>query len=86
VGERLADTDPLAASRLVETFIDDLSTWYLRLSRKRFSRNPDPADRAAAFATLHGVLVALAQVMAPTLPFLTDSIYRNLAADGEANE
>ena len=37
----------------ISTFIDDLSTWYLRLSRKRFSRNDDAADRAAAFATLH---------------------------------
>jgi len=83
VGERLADTDPLAATRLIEAFIDDLSTWYLRLSRKRFSRNADAGDRGAAFATLHGVLVALAQVMAPVLPFLTDAMYRNLVgADG----
>jgi len=83
VGERLADTDPLAATRLIETFIDDLSTWYLRLSRKRFSRNPDAPDRDAAFGTLHTVLIALAQVMAPVLPFLTEAMYRNLAGEGE---
>ena len=44
------------------TFIDDLSTWYLRLSRKRFSRNDDAADRDAAFATLHAALVALGRI------------------------
>jgi isoleucyl-tRNA synthetase len=82
VEERLADTDAYAASRLVETFIDDLSTWYLRLSRKRFSRNPDAADRDRAFATLHEVLIALSQVTAPILPFLTEEMYRNLVGDG----
>src|SRR5262249_18712503 len=81
VEDRLADTDPYGASRLLETFIDDLSTWYLRLSRKRFSRNPDAADRDAAFATLQGVVVALAQVLAPILPFLTEAMFRNLASD-----
>ncbi|HEY2916650.1 MAG TPA: class I tRNA ligase family protein, partial [Candidatus Limnocylindrales bacterium] len=81
VEERLEDTDPQAASRLLETFIDDLSTWYLRLSRKRFSRNPDLADRDAAFQTLHAVLVGLAQLLAPILPFLAEDVFRNLASD-----
>jgi isoleucyl-tRNA synthetase len=81
VGDRLADTDAVVASRAISTYIDDLSTWYLRLSRKRFSRNDDAADRAAAFATLHGALLALARFAAPILPFLTDSMYGNLAAD-----
>jgi isoleucyl-tRNA synthetase len=88
VEELLQDTDPLAATRLIDAFIDDLSTWYLRLSRKRFSRNPDAADRATAFATLHGVLVALTQVLAPILPFLTEAMYRNLTdadADGSVH-
>jgi isoleucyl-tRNA synthetase len=79
VGERLADYDAVAATRVIETFIDDLSTWYLRLSRRRFSRNPDAADRAAAFATLRAALMGLSQVLAPILPFLADSMYENLA-------
>jgi isoleucyl-tRNA synthetase len=83
VGDRLADTDALGAARAISTFIDDLSTWYLRLSRKRFSRNDDAADRAAAFATLHGALMSLSRIAAPLLPFLTHSIYANLAADLE---
>jgi isoleucyl-tRNA synthetase len=77
-GERLADFDALGATRLIDTFIEDLSTWYVRLSRRRFSRNPDEADRAAAFATLHAALGALARVLAPILPFLSESIHRNL--------
>ena len=78
VGDRLADVDAAAAAKAISTFIDDLSTWYLRLSRKRFSRNDDAADRSTAFATLHGALLALARFAAPILPFLTEAIYGNL--------
>jgi isoleucyl-tRNA synthetase len=77
-GTRLADYDALGASRRISTFIDDLSTWYLRLSRKRFSRNDDAADRAAAFATFHTALVSVARILAPLLPFLSESMYENL--------
>ncbi|HET9344960.1 MAG TPA: class I tRNA ligase family protein [Candidatus Limnocylindrales bacterium] len=77
-GGRLADYDALAAARRISTFIDDLSTWYLRLSRKRFSRNDDGADRAAAFATFHTALVTVARVLAPLLPFVSETIYENL--------
>ena len=80
VGDRLADTDAVAASRAISAFIDDLSTWYLRLSRRRFSRNVDTADRGAAFATLHAVLLGLSRIAAPILPFLTEAIHGNLAA------
>jgi isoleucyl-tRNA synthetase len=85
-GARLADYDALGASRRISTFIDDLSTWYLRLSRRRFSRNDDAAERAAAFATLHTALVSVARVLAPLLPFLSDAIYTNLvvAVDTQA--
>jgi isoleucyl-tRNA synthetase len=81
VGDRLADTDAAGASRAISTYIDDLSTWYLRLSRKRFSRNDDAADRDAAFSTLHGALLSLTRFAAPILPFLTDAMHANLAAD-----
>ena len=80
VEDRLRDYDAHDAARLVSTFIDDLSTWYLRRSRRRFSHADDPADRAAAFATLHAALVSLARVVAPTLPFVSEAIYQNLVA------
>jgi isoleucyl-tRNA synthetase len=77
-GARMADYDALGATRRISTFMDDLSTWYLRLSRKRFSRNADVTDRDAAFATLHEALVILSRVLAPLLPFLAESMYGNL--------
>ncbi len=76
----LRDYDAEAATRVLDAYIDDLSTWYLRLSRRRMSRGSG-ADRDSAFATLHQALVALARTVAPILPFLSDSIYRNLVAD-----
>jgi isoleucyl-tRNA synthetase len=80
VHERMADVDVLGATRLLGIFIDDLSTWYLRLSRRRFSRAAGGAERDAAFATLHTALVALARTMAPILPFLSEAMYGNLVA------
>ena len=59
-------------------YLDGLSTWYLRLSRRRFSRSEDPRDQDAAFATLHEALVASARMLAPILPFLADALYDNL--------
>jgi isoleucyl-tRNA synthetase len=80
-GTRLADYDTLGATRRISTFIEDLSTWYVRLSRKRFSgHNEDRADADAAFATLHDALVTTARVIAPLLPFLAESFYGNLVA------
>ncbi len=80
VEARLRDFDAEGATRVLAAHIDDLSTWYLRLSRRRMSRATG-ADRDAAFATLHEALVALARTVAPILPFLSESIYGNLAAD-----
>lgn len=78
VGANLADYDSQAATRVVRTFIDDLSTWYLRRSRDRMRASAEAADREAAFATLHAALVTLARTMAPLLPFLAEEIYQNL--------
>ena len=64
VEARLRDYDAEAATRVVDAHMDDLSTWYLRLSRRRMSRGSG-ADRDAAFATLHTALVALARTRRP---------------------
>ncbi|HET7472328.1 MAG TPA: DUF5915 domain-containing protein, partial [Candidatus Limnocylindrales bacterium] len=74
----LRDTDAVGASRSISTFIDDLSTWYLRRSRDRMRPGAEAVDRESAFATLHAALVTLARTMAPILPFLTESMYGNL--------
>jgi isoleucyl-tRNA synthetase len=74
--------DALDATRAIDGFVEDLSTWYLRRSRKRFSRTAEPAERAAAFATMHTTLTALARIAAPIMPFLSESIYQNLVVAG----
>jgi isoleucyl-tRNA synthetase len=83
VEDRLRDVDPAGAARIIDVFIEDLSTWYVRLSRRRFSRNDDPADCEAAFTTLHRTLVALSKVVAPILPFMADSMYGNLVSEAD---
>jgi isoleucyl-tRNA synthetase len=75
---RLADFDARAAALRLGQHIDDLSTWYLRRSRRRLSRNPDAADRDAAFTTLHRALVGTARMLAPILPFLSEHMYQRL--------
>ena len=77
---KLEEFDAAGAVRLVGTFIDELSTWYLRRSRGRMRLTAPAADRNAAFATLHATLVALSRVLAPILPFLSESMYQNLVA------
>jgi isoleucyl-tRNA synthetase len=79
---QLKDYDALDAARAIDGFIEDLSTWYLRRSRKRFSRTAEADDRAAAFATMHTTLVSLARIAAPIMPFLTEAIYQNLVVAG----
>jgi isoleucyl-tRNA synthetase len=80
VEERLRDVDAVGATRALSAFIDGLSTWYLRLSRRRFSRSDDTADRSAAFATLHEALAVTSRMLAPILPFLADAMYSNLVS------
>ncbi len=83
VEARLGDVDAVAAARAIDTFVEDLSTWYLRRSRDRMRPGAKPADREAAFATLHAALVLAARVLAPVLPFLTEAIYQNLIVSVE---
>jgi len=78
VEDRLRDYDAMRAAAAVAEYIDDLSTWYLRLSRDRMRRRADPTAQASAFATLHDALVVGARVVAPMLPFLAEAMYQNL--------
>jgi isoleucyl-tRNA synthetase len=84
VEQHLLAFDAMGAARALSTYLDGLSTWYLRLSRRRFSRSDDARDRDAAFATLHAALVAAARMLAPTLPFLAESLYQNLVTTVDA--
>jgi isoleucyl-tRNA synthetase len=74
--------DATGAGRRIARFIDDLSNWYVRRSRRRFW-DPDGSggvDTRAAFLTLHESLVTLAQLLAPFTPFITEEMWRNLSA------
>jgi isoleucyl-tRNA synthetase len=71
--ERMEDYDTTFAGRAIAEFVDDLSNWYVRRSRRRFW-----AGDAAAFATLHECLVTTAKLLAPLTPFIADEIYENL--------
>ena len=66
------------APRAIESFVDDLSNWYVRRSRDRFWGAEAGPDKQAAYATLYEVLVTVAKLAAPFLPFLSDELYRNL--------
>ncbi len=61
-------------------FVDDLTNWYVRRSRRRFwrTRGEDDADKLAAFATFYEVLVTFVEVVAPVLPFISEHIYQDL--------
>jgi isoleucyl-tRNA synthetase len=81
VGECRAALDGWESPRLVrafETFLDDLSNWYVRLSRTRFWRSDDPADSRAAFETLWYALVQAIRCASPVMPFLADEMWQNL--------
>ena len=82
----LEEYDAATASRAIEGFVDDLSNWYVRRSRRRFWKSENDQDKASAYGTLYQCLCTLIRVLAPFLPFLTEEMYQNLvrSVDGEA--
>jgi len=66
------------ATRPVQNFVEVLSNWYLRLSRRRFWANGLDTDKQGAYATLYECLVTVSKLIAPTAPFIADALYRNL--------
>jgi isoleucyl-tRNA synthetase len=86
VTERLDNYDAYGATLVVEPFLDDLTNWYVRRSRRRFWKSERDADKAAAYATLYGVLVTLSRMLAPFVPFVCETLYQNLvrSADPDA--
>jgi len=82
VREALEAMDFTRAGRILATFVqDDLSNWYVRLSRRRFWKGELSADKHAAFTTLHTVLEASLKLLAPMIPFTTEEIWRALHVD-----
>jgi len=73
--------DPPTAARRLEAFVLDLSQWYVRRSRRRFWKSESDADKRSAYQTLYEVLLATIKLLAPFMPFVTDTMYRNLVTD-----
>jgi isoleucyl-tRNA synthetase len=78
VTERLEDYDPAPVPREVERFVDDLSVWYVRRSRRRFWKSSEDKDKLVAYHTLYQCLVEVTRLIAPIMPFLAEELYQNL--------
>lgn len=73
------DYEPTKAARAIQEFVNDqVSNWYVRLSRRRFWKTDDSEDKAAAYQTLYTILKTVAQLMSPIAPFYSDWLYRAL--------
>ncbi|MFC1955600.1 isoleucine--tRNA ligase [Chloroflexota bacterium] len=87
LNQLIADVDtglntynPTDAGRKIESFVDYLSNWYVRRSRRRFWKSENDADKISSYNTLYQCLITLSKLMAPFTPFIAEEIYRNLVA------
>ena len=71
---------PSALSNVL-LFIDDLSNWFVRRSRRRFWKSEDDTDKNAAYSTLYFILVYLAKILAPFTPFLAEELYQKMTGE-----
>ncbi|MGI8892867.1 MAG: isoleucine--tRNA ligase [Bacteroidia bacterium] len=79
VDEAFQSFEPTKAARLIQTFVNDnLSNWYIRLSRRRFWKGEYSMDKIAAYQTLYNCLETLSLLMAPIAPFYSDRLFRDL--------
>lgn len=74
------------AVRPIRPFIDDLSNWYIRRSRRRFWKSENDSDKEQAYATLHYTLLTLCQLLAPWAPFISDHLWRQLVSGTDLPE
>ncbi len=74
-----ADFEPTKAARAIQDFVDEhLSNWYVRLSRRRFWKSDNSADKLSAYQTLYTCLVSISKLMSPIAPFFADRLYTDL--------
>ncbi|HLZ69073.1 MAG TPA: isoleucine--tRNA ligase [Dehalococcoidia bacterium] len=76
--------NPTEAGRAVQEFVEDLSNWYVRRSRRRFWKSESDQDKLAAYSTLYTCLVTVAQLTAPLAPFVADELWQNLVRGVDA--
>jgi isoleucyl-tRNA synthetase len=75
--------DNFGAARRLNDFVDGLSNWYVRRSRERFWKSGMDADKKSAYSTLYRCLVNVSLLGAPFVPFMSESLYRNLVGSRE---
>ena len=80
VDDNLANYRVTEAAKALQSFVEELSNWYVRRSRSRFWAKGMEQDKINAYMTLYTALVTTAKAAAPMIPFMTESIYRNLVA------
>ena len=78
VTAEMEDYNPTDAGRKIEAFVGELSTWYVRRSRRRFWKSENDGDKRSAYQTLYTCLVTLSKLMAPLTPFIAEEMYQNL--------
>lgn len=78
VSENMNGYDLMRATRPIMEFLDGLSNWYIRRSRKRFWKSENDTDKDQAYHTLYFVLTELSKLMAPFTPFMSEDIYQTL--------
>ena len=78
VDDHLDNYNPTDAGRRIQEFVDVLSNWYVRRSRRRFWKSENDADKRGGYATLYACLTTVARLMAPLAPFVAEQMYRNL--------
>jgi len=81
INKGMESYDLTKSARLFAPFIDNLSNWYIRRSRKRFWKSENDGDKDSAYQTLWEVLVTLSRLIAPFTPFIADEIYKNLTGE-----
>jgi isoleucyl-tRNA synthetase len=84
VTQAMDDFDAKSAGEAIESFVDQLSNWYVRRNRRRFWKSTDPEDKQAAYLTLYECLTGVTELMAPFVPFLAEHVYQNLVREVNA--
>ena len=85
VDEDLGNYKIPEAARALESFVDDMSNWYVRRSRERFWAKGMEQDKINAYMTLYTALVNVAKAAAPMIPFMTEDIYQNIVRKVDKN-
>ncbi len=83
---QLDDYNLTKGTRPMIDFVDNLSNWYIRRSRRRFWKSESDKDKNEAYQTLYMVLVRFTKLIAPFMPFVSDEIYRNLTKNDHEDE